>query len=252
MSSEIKDREKLFHDRRFANEADSRADFNKYYSIAQSAKSHYRSVIRSHTAEHTNILEYGCGSNEDSDFQNNDTLNYYAIDISLEAIVSSEAKAIERGFKVKFIQCDAEKTPFEDSFFELIYGSGILHHLNIKSSLDELRRISGLNGSCVFFEPLGHNPLINFFRFITPNQRSLDEHPLRDSDFKLMSEYFHKVNIKYFYFFSLFSLFFRNTKVFNKILFRMNEIDGFLIGKFKWFGKFCWICVIELSQPIKD
>lgn len=251
MSSEIKDREKLFHDRRFANESDSRADFNKYYSITQSAKSYYRSLISSHTAEHTNILEYGCGANEDINFQNNHNLNYYAIDISLEAIVSSEAKAIERGFNVKFIQCDAERTPFEDSFYKLIFGSGILHHLNIKSSLEELRRISDVNCSCIFFEPLGHNPLINFFRLLTPNQRSMDEHPLRDSDFTLMSEYFNKVNIKYFYFFSLFAIFFKNTKVFSKILLKMNAIDCFLIRKFKWFGKYCWICVIELSEPIK-
>ena len=36
----------------------------------------------------------------------------------------------------------------------------------------------------LFFEPLGTNPFINFYRYLTPSSRSKDEHPLLKEDFE--------------------------------------------------------------------
>ena len=50
--------------------------------------------------------------------------------------------------------------------------------LNFLSVLNEISRILKPNGKLLFIEPLGTNPLINFYRKLTPKSRSKDEHPL--------------------------------------------------------------------------
>jgi ubiquinone/menaquinone biosynthesis C-methylase UbiE len=63
---------------------------------------------------------------------------------------------------------NAEATTFPDNSFDLICGSSILHHLNLDKACAEIRRILRPDGGAVFIEPLGHNPLINMFRKLTP------------------------------------------------------------------------------------
>ena len=52
----------------------------------------------------------------------------------------------------------------EKNRFDIIYGTGILHHLNLKACLDEIERILKPGGKFVFIEPLGTNPVINLYR----------------------------------------------------------------------------------------
>ena len=61
--------------------------------------------------------------------------------------------------------------------FDIVYGTGILHHLEINKCLNEIHRILKPDGNLLFVEPLGTNPLINLYRKFTPNSRSKDEHP---------------------------------------------------------------------------
>ena len=74
---------------------------------------------------------------------------------------------------------------------------GILHHLDFSKCLDEISRILKPDGSMIFVEPLGTNPLINLYRKFTPNSRSIDEHPLIAKDFRTLKEKFKDVEIKY-------------------------------------------------------
>ena len=67
---------------------------------------------------------------------------------------------------------NCEKTKFEDNTFDIVYGTGILHHLNFDICLRELQRILKPRGSFLFIEPLGTNPLINLYRKLTPKSRS--------------------------------------------------------------------------------
>ena len=67
-----------------------------------------------------------------------------------------------------------------------VYGSGILHHLNMKNVCFEISRVLTNNGKIIFIEPLGTNPVINFYRRLTPKSRSVDEHPLIKTDFEIL------------------------------------------------------------------
>ena len=72
---------------------------------------------------------------------------------------------------------NCEKTGFQDNEFDLIYGTGVLHHLELEKCLNEIRRILKKDGEIIFIEPMGTNPFINLYRLLTPKSRSEDEHP---------------------------------------------------------------------------
>ena len=253
MDSGIKEREREFHDRRFAAEIDPRASLSKYYSVTHESKEFYRSIIRMSAPTGSRILEYGCGeATENIEFYKSLDCEFFGIDISPEAIKKAKATAEAKGFSAKYSVEDAERTTLPSDFFDLSMGSGILHHLNIEKSMAELRRITKRSGCCVFFEPLGHNILINLFRSFTPKFRSSDEHPLRNRDFDTMKRYFRRVDVSYFHFFALGAVLFRRTSLFDGALRLFLAIDSHLTKKSSWFGKYCWVCVIRLSDPLKD
>ena len=96
--------------------------------------------------------------------------------------------------------------------FDLVYGTGILHHLQINQCLNEISRVLKPGGRLLFIEPLGTNPFINFYRYLTPGSRSKDEHPLLKEDFDNINRKFSKMEIKYYGFFTL-VFFFLFTKI---------------------------------------
>lgn len=54
------------------------------------------------------------------------------------------------------------------------------------------------SGNAIFFESLGHNPLINIYRNWTPEARTIDEHPLLKSDFDIIRKHFSKCDLQFF------------------------------------------------------
>ena len=93
---------------------------------------------------------------------------------------------------------------FENNQFDIVYGLGILHHLNFSKCLDEIFRILKPNGTLLFIEPLGTNPIINLYRKFTPKARSKDEHPLINKDILLIQKKYKDVKIRYYGFLTLF------------------------------------------------
>jgi SAM-dependent methyltransferase len=85
---------------------------------------------------------------------------------------------------------NAEELTFADDSFDFIFGTGILHHLDLNRAYQELSRVLRPNGVALFIEPLGHNPIINAYRNRTPDARTDDEHPLLRKDLHLAREYF--------------------------------------------------------------
>jgi SAM-dependent methyltransferase len=95
----------------------------------------------------------------------------------------------------QFDVMNAEELEFEDAAFDVIFGSGIIHHLDVPRAYSELARVLAPGGSAVFVEPLGHNPLIRVFRNRTPELRTPDEHPLVKSNYLLAREYFDRIDV---------------------------------------------------------
>ena len=109
--------------------------------------------------------------------------------------------------------------------------------------LDEIKRILKPGGELIFIEPLGTNPLINFYRKLTPKSRSQDEHPLVKLDFDLIEKKFVNTQIKYYGFLTLiFFPFYKSPK--NSNIFKFLTIVDQFLFKLNIFKKFAWSVLI--------
>ncbi len=139
------------------------------------------------------VLLYGCGpANETDELLNAGAASVAGIDISDVEILEAQRQAHDRGYagRVEFRVADAHETGFPDDSFDLIVGTAILHHLDLPSVLDEIRRILTPGGRAVFLEPLAHNPLLRLGRRLTPAARTDDEHPFTVQDWQHCADAF--------------------------------------------------------------
>ena len=241
MLSEKNIREKEFHNRL---QSKSKGRFeNIFYKAIYNANEDFFDYLKINSIN-SNILDYGCGIEQSlQEVVKFNPKKIFGIDISEVSIQKAKDTIQKSNSNVELLVDNCEKTKFNDSTFDIIYGSGILHHLDISLCLKEMHRILKPGGRFLFIEPLGTNPMINFYRKLTPNSRSKDEHPLINDDFELIKSNFNKLQIKYYGFFTLifFPLYATLTNSFNfKIL---KKIDQFLF-KFDIFKKFAWSVLI--------
>lgn len=186
--------ERQFHNTRFTEE--TRLSARGFYRTIDACFADYRDAVR-RLARGKKALEYGCAKGENALKMAGECALIHGIDISDVAIDNARADARARGIvNAKFDVMNAEQLEFSDGTFDLIFGSGIIHHLDVSRAYSELARVLRPGGSAVFVEPLGHNPFINAFRDKTPEMRTPDEHPLLRSDYRLAEKYFDRVNVK--------------------------------------------------------
>ena len=144
-------------------------------------------------ADGKDVLDYGCGPGYLAKFLVRDgARSVTGIDVSDAEIEQARERALENGVadKCRFLVADAHATPFEDNSFDVIVGDSILHHLELRRALEEIRRILRPGGRAVFLEPLWHNPILRLGRWLTPSARTPDEHPLTVADWELCHEIF--------------------------------------------------------------
>jgi len=151
------------------------------------------------------ILEYGCGIGSYAVRLAERGAEVCGIDISPAAIERARASAAgATGDRpVEFRVGDAEKLDFTDGSFDLVCGTGIIHHLDIGRAMGEVRRVLRPGGRAIFYEPIAHNPLVNLYRVMTPSKHTEDEHPLTMSDIRRIEAQFAAAETRFFDFFSI-------------------------------------------------
>ena len=113
----------------------------------------------------------------------------------------------------KFLLMDAHHLDFVDNSFDVVFGSGILHHLNFEMAIREIHRVLKNDGKIIFVEPLGLNPVGKIVRKYSPNARTPDEKPLGREEVKILEKYFHLDN-------SYYQLFYVPSGVLSRFLFK--------------------------------
>jgi ubiquinone/menaquinone biosynthesis C-methylase UbiE len=246
--TEINLREKKFHDNlqskskgRFEN-IFYRALYNMYEDF---------STYTSKKTKNKIVLDYGCGiGNTSQKISASNPLKLFGIDISEVSINKAVENAKKLNLQINYSVDNCEETKFKAETFDLVFGSGILHHLNLEKSVREIDRILKNNGEMVFLEPLGTNPLINFYRKLTPKSRSEDEHPFLKKDFDFISSLFEQVTISYYGFFTLvFFVFYKNPQ--KSLMFKIiSKLDYYLLN-IKCFKNLAWSVMIVAKKKIK-
>ncbi len=240
------EREKEYHNKAFAE--DLRKSVDKYYETIAQSRAHYHQAIAD-TCEGKRMLEYGCGPGSQAFALAGMGARITGIDISDVAIKLAAEEAVRLGVQPEFKVMNAEALEFPDRYFDRIIGSAIIHHLELHKAYQEIVRCLKPGGKAVFIEPLGHNPIINLYRWLTPKLRTEDEHPLKIADIRLARRYFGQVKVRYYHMLSIAAVMFRHTPLFKPVLALLDRVDAFLFRVFPILRRYAWMSVIELSEP---
>ena len=240
--------EQKFHNEIFESDKRSK-EVGRFYSITDRIHRVYEAEIFN-APKKKRILEYGCGMAKGGRLARLAKAGAFAygIDISDYAINHLSKKAIEQGLDIHYEVMNAEEMSFDDDFLDIIYGSGILHHLDLNNAFDSISKKLKKNGNAIFIEPLGHNPLINRFRNKTPDLRTDDEHPLLMSDFDLAKKYFQNVDIQYFYLTTLIVpiLFKKNSP--QILISFFDKVDRAIFLLFPFMRKYAWQVLVIFTS----
>jgi SAM-dependent methyltransferase len=237
-------RERDFHNDRFGAVEERRED-SFYFAAQPGVKAYWRLVRQAIVGK--DVLEYGCASGRGSIDLARSAKHVTGIDISDVAIAQAKDEAARRSVtNVTFKVDNAEKMDLPSGSFDLVFGSGILHHLILEEALKEIRRVLRKGGEAIFFEPLGHNPAINLYRNRTPKSRTVDEHPLVKSDFDLVRANFSKCHLEFFGLTTLASIPFRDSGAGRTIRAVGEQVDNIVlkIPGVRWLA---WIVVMNLE-----
>ena len=244
-------REREFHDRLYGIEAEVREPAAKYYAVAAAGYALYAKRLR-RMAPASRVLEYGCGTGGYSFALAEAGADVTGVDISPVAVDRARDTARRRGVdhSTSFAVMDCESLDLGDRSFDVVCGDAILHHLDVRNAYREISRVLKEDGTAVFTEPLGHNPLINLYRRRTPELRTPDEHPLRVADLELASEFFGSVETDFANLLSLAAVPLRHTGLFTPAAARLHALDRRLFDRVPWVRRHAWMVVLEMREPI--
>ncbi|HUP50018.1 MAG TPA: class I SAM-dependent methyltransferase [Thermoanaerobaculia bacterium] len=198
MNDDHQQAEREFFDRYYLAHQESKPSLNGFYALSAGART-YGDRVLEHCAG-LRVLEYGCGLGGYALRLAERGADVTGIDISEAAIeqASRRAAALGPGMKIRFQNADAEALPFDNASFDLICGSGIVHHLDIHRALSEVRRVLAPGGRALFYEPGAHHPAARLYRHLTPDRHTPGEHPLTRADLRLIASYFPFAHIEHF------------------------------------------------------
>lgn len=238
------ERERAFHDDRFAHE--NRQAAAKYYSVDTGSK-RYDELVAASAGPGRTVLEYGCGTGSMAFGLARSGATVVGIDISGVGVAEATSRARREVLDASFVQMDAEQLASAPGAFDVVCGSGILHHLDLDRSVTEIRRVLKPGGVAVFYEPLGTNPIINLYRRLTPSMRTPDEHPLVPRDFEVMRDRFRSVDVEHHTLLSLAGTLVGRVPRVGAVLVRMlQRVDRWLLDSFRPAQRFAWVAVIRM------
>ena len=239
------DRERAFHNERFATE--NRDAQEKFYVAIRDCDRRMQSRVQA-LAAGADVLEYGCATGYHSFGIAPVARSVHGIDISDVAIAKATAEARRRGLtNATFAVADAMATGLPDASYDLIFGSGIIHHLDTERSVREIHRLLRPGGTAIFKEPLGGNLLIEAYRRATPDARTADEHPLLARDFAIMRSLFDRVDLRHYGLATLAAVPFRRTPVVEPLYRALASLDAMLL-RLPVMRDQAWYALIELKR----
>ncbi len=200
------------------------------------------------------LLDYGAGDGWNTICFAKAKANVHAIDISEKGIELIKKKAQANGVE-QYVTAEVQncyKTHFQTNTFDIIYGGGVLHHLDIEAAGQEISRILHPRGVAVFFEPIRETKIMDSIKAIVLrllNRKALEETesetPLTYERINQLRQYFNVVNFRQFNALSSASLLINSESVKRFLLWTDYLLMKFIPG-FKKLGR---AVVVELRQP---
>jgi len=133
------------------------------------------------------VLDYGCGDGLNTVGLLRRGAYVVALDISADLLRVAKQRALTNVGKtgVWFYCADAHATRLSAAWFDVVFGTAILHHLDLDRALTEVYRLLKPGGVAIFKEPMRSSAVLRAIRRLIPYttpETSPDEYPLRASD----------------------------------------------------------------------
>jgi SAM-dependent methyltransferase len=239
-------------EREFWNEARSsgeagRVHVVKYYAIGHERLAHYQAILEECAKRRLRMLEIGCSNGGTAISLALLGAKVVGVDISDVAIQEAQARAESSAVAIQFVVADASRLPFDDASFDVIFGSAVVHHLDLKSFALEASRVVRPGGKAVFLEPMGHNPAIRIYRGLTPRARTSDERPLLDRDIDVLRSAWDSCKATPFDLTTLLAVPLRNRGVFEPVLKALRATDRWLF-RIPLLRRNAWFVLLELGH----
>lgn len=243
------DSEMIFFDKTFGHKKKG----SSFYDLG------FKSIITSQfmqklgNLEGKRVLEVGCGRGWLTRILATMGAEVWTFDISAEAVRETRAMTEKLNFqdKVHVDQMPAEKLTYDSGMFDIVVGNAILHHLDLNTSVKQIRRVLRKGGKAYFMEPLGHNPLLNLYRWITPHLRTDDEVPMRIKQFTIFKDNFTRFEHEEYYLTALFALLWYIMKLKSPILWTRDilfRFDRLILRILPFTRRYCWYSILELEK----
>ena len=96
------------------------------------------------------VLEIGGGMGTDLSRFARGGARVTDLDLSAGHLALAQENFARRGLQGRFVHHDAERLPFDDRSFDLVYSNGVLHHTpNTRRVVDEIRRVLKPGGTAI-------------------------------------------------------------------------------------------------------
>src|SRR3989338_3565832 len=226
----------------------------KFYSITQSSEEYKHNWLRERCKPGVKVLDFACGNGENGIFAAQYGTDVIGIDISPEGIENANlnAKIVGVADHCRFEVMDGENMAFPDNTFDLVVEYGALHHVDLEKAMSELFRVIKPQGEMICVDALCHNPLIHWYRKITPHLRTQweVEHILRVQDLDIVRKYFEEVSVKFFHLFAIAAVPFRKSRFMKPLKNILDKVDEIVLRN-QFIGKYGWIMIFTATNPKK-
>jgi len=195
------------------------------------------------------VLDLGCGIGIQSCQLMSLGAEVWALDVSLVAmkVVRTRAEVSRLAARLRPVVGSAEELPFPCDLFDVVFGCGVLHHIDVSRVAKEVKRVLKPSGMGLFSEPLGINPVLQFARERLPHlgpKESPGGRALIRADLQTLRRTFASVEIRGTHLLSSLMKTGRLTSLWPWLV----EIDKFLIHNWPSLNEWCSGALVILRK----
>jgi SAM-dependent methyltransferase len=150
------------------------------------------------------LLDVGAGLGESSVYFALQGADVTAVDISPGMVDCAVALGKLHGVEIHGVVQSGEELDVPENHFDLVYIANTIHHVTNKNSLfRQIWRALKPGGRFFSYDPLTYNPVINVYRRMATDVRTVDESPLSFLDVAAAGKYFKNVQHREFWILTL-------------------------------------------------
>lgn len=210
------------------------------------------------------VLVCSCGTGIEAVQAALEGADVYAFDISETAVQNARAMAEFNKVPIEVQAMDFHHLTYPDDFFDIVYGSAILHHIDCDVVGRNIHRVLKPGGVAYFRENSDRNPLLRWIRRLAfgkpggyQRQRFLffrrngttDEYPLTEEEVRTLRDIFHgnlqRYNQTFEFFYLLNAMIFKKRSVGRKL----RAFDRFVVRVLPFLRRYSFQQELWMQKP---